>query len=246
MKLVLSDLRLFKESINVLSELVSEACFNVKKDYIEVVAMDPANISMIVLKFLGNNFEEYSIEKEEKINVNLTYLKQILKRAYTDDKVTFLLNNNKLKIELLSKAKRAFEIPLLDSGEEERRVPELAFDVNIQMPSSELNDIIEDASIISDAITFIIDNSKLIVESKGDLSSMKIEYPSDKITLKTNEQKKYKAKYALDYLKKMIKSSKISDTVHMKFNTEYPLKLEFILIDKVELSFILAPRMEND
>jgi hypothetical protein len=32
----------------------------------------------------------------------------------------------------------------------------------------------------------------------------------------------------------------------IQFNKDYPLKLEYKTVDKVSLSFILAPRVEND
>ena len=44
----------------------------------------------------------------------------------------------------------------------------------------------------------------------------------------------------------MITGSKMSNTVALHFNKDYPLKLEFKEEGKFELSFILAPRVEND
>jgi len=57
---------------------------------------------------------------------------------------------------------------------------------------------------------------------------------------------KVKAKYSVEYLKKIISSSKLADEVVINFNKDYPLKLDYATIDKVSLSFILAPRVEND
>jgi hypothetical protein len=44
----------------------------------------------------------------------------------------------------------------------------------------------------------------------------------------------------------MISGSKIADKVTIRFNKDYPLKLDYVAMDKVSLSFILAPRVEND
>ncbi len=44
----------------------------------------------------------------------------------------------------------------------------------------------------------------------------------------------------------MMQGSKLSDHVTIQFNKDYPLKLEYKEVDKVMLSFILAPRVEND
>ena len=44
----------------------------------------------------------------------------------------------------------------------------------------------------------------------------------------------------------MISGSKIADEVSISFSKDYPLKLEYKDVDRVLLSFILAPRVEND
>ncbi len=57
---------------------------------------------------------------------------------------------------------------------------------------------------------------------------------------------KIKAKYSIEYLKKMMNGAKLANKVGIYFNNDYPLKLEYKTVDKVMLSFILAPRVEND
>ena len=44
----------------------------------------------------------------------------------------------------------------------------------------------------------------------------------------------------------MIAGGKLTDTVSLQFNTDYPLKLEYKVTDRLLLSFILAPRVDND
>ncbi len=41
-------------------------------------------------------------------------------------------------------------------------------------------------------------------------------------------------------------ASKLSDNVVIQFNKDYPLRLDYTVVDKVQLRFILAPRVEND
>lgn len=44
----------------------------------------------------------------------------------------------------------------------------------------------------------------------------------------------------------MINGSKIADKVKIHFKKDYPLKIDYKEINKVSLSFILAPRVENE
>ena len=55
-----------------------------------------------------------------------------------------------------------------------------------------------------------------------------------------------KSKYSIEYLKKIVKGGKLSNMAEISFNKDYPLKVEFKEVDKVMMSFILAPRVEND
>ena len=81
MKLTLADSTYLKDSITVISELVHEARFKLNKDGIEMIAMDPANVAMVVFKLLSSAFTEYEIDKETEIAINLANFKQILRRA---------------------------------------------------------------------------------------------------------------------------------------------------------------------
>ncbi|MBT5343080.1 hypothetical protein HOL59_05855, partial [Candidatus Woesearchaeota archaeon] len=64
--------------------------------------------------------------------------------------------------------------------------------------------------------------------------------------IRADSDDKFKAKFSLEYLKKMIAGSKLSDKVSVHFNTDYPMKVEYKIVDRLALSFILAPRVDND
>ena len=44
----------------------------------------------------------------------------------------------------------------------------------------------------------------------------------------------------------MIKASKLADKVTIQFSKDYPLKIDYKVLDKLGLTFILAPRVSND
>ena len=56
MKLTLNENKYLKEPILVISELVNEATFKIDKDKIELVAMDPGNVAMVIFKLLSTAF----------------------------------------------------------------------------------------------------------------------------------------------------------------------------------------------
>jgi len=47
-------------------------------------------------------------------------------------------------------------------------------------------------------------------------------------------------------MKKMIKASKLADKVAIGMGNDYPMRIDFKVIDKLLLGFVLAPRIESE
>ena len=248
MRLTLAEPSYLKESISIISDLVNEARFRINQNAIELVAMDPANVAMVVFKLLSSCFTEYDVKKETEIAINLSNLKQVLRRASAKDMLTLEMDSdNRLKIELKSNTTRTFNLPIIDLEEKDQKVPDLKFPVTIKTSSSIFNEAIADVDVVGESVSFIAEPKKFILNAEGDLNQAKIEINEDESTkISTSSDEKIKAKYSIEYLKKMINGSKLSDEVIIQFNKDYPLKLEYKSVDKIMLSFILAPRVEND
>ena len=245
MKLTLSDPKYLKESVSIISELVTEGVFKITPDNIELIAMDPANVAMVVFKLMGSTFSEYDVKKPEFLGINLNNLKQVLRRAKANDTLTIEVEENKLKLTLKGTSKRTFHLPLIDVEEKEQKVPDLKFAATITTDADILNEAIEDADIVGESVSFMADSKQFVVNATGDLNKANIDINSGDGT-KITATGKAKSKYSIEYLKKMIQASKISSKVKIEFAKDYPLKLEYKTVDKVMLSFILAPRVEND
>ena len=248
MRLTLAEPSYLKESINIISDLVNEARFKITPNAIELVAMDPANVAMVVFKLLSSCFTEYDVKKDIEIAINLSNLKQVLRRASQRDMLTLELDSdNRLKVELRGVTNRTFNLPIIELEEKEQKVPDLKFPVTIHTSSSILNEAVADVDVVGESVAFIAEPKKFILHAEGDLNQARIEIKEDDVTkVSTSSDEKIKAKYSIEYLKKMINGSKISDEVVIQFNKDYPLKLDYKTVDKVMLSFILAPRVEND
>ena len=248
MRLTLAEPSYLKESISIISDLVNEARFKITPNAIELVAMDPANVAMVVFKLLSSCFTEYDVKKDTEIAINLSNLKQVLRRVSPKDMLTLELDSdNRLKIELKSNTTRTFNLPIIELEEKEQKVPDLKFPITIQTSSSILNEAIADVDVVGESVAFIAEPKKFTLQAEGDLNQAKIEIKEDNDTkITTNSDEKVKSKYSIEYLKKMINGSKLSDEVTIQFSKDYPLKIEYKSVDKVMLSFILAPRVEND
>ena len=131
--------------------------------------------------------------------------------------------------------------------EKEQKIPNLTFPSTVEMTSSVLADAIEDSNIVGESVTLSLEPLKFTVRAESESTHANIEIPGEngtKITSSTTA--KVKSKYSVEYLKKMMLGAKLSDQVTVHLNQDYPLKLEYKVVDKLSLNFILAPRVDND
>ncbi|MBU0536133.1 MAG: proliferating cell nuclear antigen (pcna) [Nanoarchaeota archaeon] len=247
MKLSLAEPKYLKDSISIISELVNEARFRINSDAIELIAMDPANVAMVIFKLLSSSFVEYDVKEPVDVAINLSNLKQILRRASPTDTVTLELEESKLKVVFNGATTRTFYLPIIDVEDKEQKVPELNFGVSIQTGSEVLIQAIDDVDIIGESVAFISEPSKLTIQAEGDLSKASIEITENENTkFSMHTKEKMKSKYSIEYLKKMVMAGKLAPNVVIHFNKDYPLKLDYKIIDKLNISFILAPRVESE
>jgi len=238
MLLKLADPKLLADAVGIISELVTEVRIKVSKAGLSIIAVDPANVALISLKVPHSAFTQFESD-EENLCVNLEDLKQVLKRAELGSNLIIEKHENKLKLSIENTVRRHFYLALINIEQEEKRIPELEFDSSVEISSEMLKHAIEDAAIVSDACSFDLGKS-FIIEAKGALNSTRTEFSSDEAKLKGEA----KAKYSLEYLQKFIKASRFSEKTNIQYKTDFPLRLDFR--GNVEMTFILAPRVEED
>ncbi|MEM3405684.1 MAG: hypothetical protein QW117_01785 [Candidatus Pacearchaeota archaeon] len=231
--------KLFVDIISIISELVTEVKIKINKDGLTIIAIDPANVSLVYFKIPPSAFSIIDIEEEEILGVNLDNLKTILKR-YSAGDLIFQTEENSLIIEIQEKIKRTFNLALISLDEEEKSIPTLDFKANVQMSSVDFDIAIQDCSIVSESCAFIIKDNKFVIEAHS-LNSAKLEFSSDEVKVAGIA----KSKYSLEYLKKFTKACKLTDSVSISFADDYPLQLKFYS-SSFELIFILAPRVETE
>jgi len=241
MLLKLESPKLFSEIIGIISELVLEVRIKVNKKGMSILAIDPANVVMVSFKLPNSAFSEFQVENPEILGVSLENLKSILRRCKIGSILKLQRQENELKIEIIDKIKREFNLALIDIESEEKQIPSLDFASKIEMSSSDFAEAIEDCSVVSDSCSFVSEPSKFMIQGKDSLNSFKSEF-TDEINIQAQEAS---SKYSLEYLQKIIKATKITEKVIINFSNDYPLKLDFNT-PLIELSFILAPRVETE
>ncbi len=231
---------LLSKAVELLSELVTEVKFKLSNSGMGVTAIDPANVAMISFFLSKEGFSQFEVENEI-LGVNLDDLKKILKRAGAKSSLILSREENKLCIEIQDRIKRNFTLNLIEIDKEDKEMPNLEFSAKVEMNSLDLIDAVEDCAVVADACSFIIEEGKFIIEAKN-LNSARAEFSGDEANIKAEN---CKSRYSLEYLQKFIKGSKLCEKTILNFADDHPLKME-LRIENMEISFILAPRVETE
>jgi proliferating cell nuclear antigen len=232
--------KLLGDAVNILSEIVTEVRIKMLEEGMSIVAVDPANVALVVFKLPKESFSQYEVNNEV-LGINLADLKLILRRASASSNIVFEQEENQLKISIFDKIKRIFHMALIDVESEDKEEPDLQFSSTVQMASESFSKAIEDCNIVADSCSFIAGKEFFVIEGAGNLNSARSEFSGDEAKMEGIG----KSKYSIEYLMKFIKAAKLSDQVIIKFSDDYPLRLDFPG-ESMGMGFVLAPRVEND
>lgn len=231
---------LLSKAIELISELVTEVRLKVNEFGMSITAMDPANVAMVGFKLPKSAFSQFETGNET-LGINLDDLKKILKRGGTGSSLILEKKENSLGIQIQDRIKRDFNLGLIEIDSEDKAIPNLEFSSKVKLDSVDLVDSIEDCAVVAEACSFIIEEGKFIIEAKG-LNSARAEFSGDEAEI---EAENCKARYGLDYLQRFVKGAKLCDKTILQFANDHPLRMD-IKANHMELSFILAPRVETE
>ncbi|MEK6842569.1 MAG: hypothetical protein AABX84_02040 [Nanoarchaeota archaeon] len=234
---------LLSRTVEIISELVTEAKIKINEFGLGISAIDPANVSMVGLRIPRSAFSQFEAGNET-LGINLENLKQILKRAGAGSSVILEKKDNMLNIQIHDRIKRNFTLNLIEIESEDvdfhEKESRMEFSSRVEINSNDLMASVEDCAIVADACSFIIKNGRFVIEAKA-LNSAMSEFSGDEARIEGEDSK---AKYSLEYLGKFMKGAKLCDKTILKFAEDHPLKIEF-KTQSMELDFILAPRVEE-
>src|SRR3989338_2308869 len=243
----IDEIGLLRDSIATVAELIDEAELHIKEYGVQMIASDRAVVVVVDFYMTRDMFKEYKYTEDARIGINLQNLLQILKRAGETDSLTIKFADGKLDLTLKGVSTRKFVLPLIDiSREETPPIDKLDFSSSLIVNSEILGSGIEDAELITDSVIFTVRKDQLTMKGESDSSFTQLDLMKGEGGLKIADMNEpVRARYSLDYLKKIIKAKKLSSEVKLSMSNDYPMKLQFEVPGKMQIGFILAPRVEE-
>ena len=233
------------------SKIVDEILVCFKKDGVSARAMDSAHLAMVDLLMPASAFENYAVVEESNLGLKLDDLNNILKRASKADKLglSYDPKDNTLSLKFLGQIKREFTINLIELGGNTPPMPHLPIEVSAIANPAALKEAIKDVGAVSDYAVFEAEPSAFYIKSKSSRGSVSLEFTKESGYLLDYElksdKKKTKASYGIKYLE-YITGVDDAVSVGISFSSNAPLKLEYQIPSDVKLTFLLAPRADEE
>ena len=243
----LSNVKVLKDSIDTIAQIIDEGNFRIRPSGIELMAADRAMVAVVDFKMDAEAFDSYSCDKETAAGLNMINFLTILKRAGSDDKLTLKLNEGRMEILLEGNSRRRFAMPLIDiTAEDVPSVAQFEFPASAEISGDIIAKGIDDADIVADSVIMEVDENSLKMFAEG--GSSKAELNLDKASpalLSITAPQAVRSRYPLDYLKKIMRASKLAANAKIQLGRDYPLRIDFNG-EKSKLGFVLAPRVSEE
>jgi proliferating cell nuclear antigen len=245
----LDSTKTWKQIIDSLATLLTEAHFRVSESGISLRQLDSSKAAMVDLALPSDIFQEYSCKGEHDICLGIDELTKISKRMAGDEHLEFNLDEeeNRFEIKMVGQADRMFKLQLLRPPEDQTKKPGIEFEAKAEMLADTFKQAIKDIAVVSSHVKISAESDKLTFSGEGDTGEANVSLTTKGDTpalFQLEVSGKSVAMYALNYLAEISKAI-ASDSLMLQFTSNKPLLLEYSIAEAGSISFVLAPRVER-
>jgi len=239
------DARSLREFADIVVSLNQEAKIDFTNKGLSTKIIDPAHIAMVLLEIDKDTFQDFKVEDEESIGIDIERLRNAMKLASSTDIINFKADGKRISIKY---GNLSYNIPIIDpSSISTQKMP------NLVIPNKIITDFnlvltgIKAAENFADVVTFHMktDELKILAKGESDLENAELSIPKS-LAKEYVFSEEAKSSYSLDYLSNFVRSLESVTDISIMLKTDYPLKIEAPVFNgKGKVTFILAPRIES-
>lgn len=240
----------FKKVISALKGVVDQVPLVFEESGIVVEALSPDKVTMILFEIPATNFEEYIVTQSVNVVADRDEFVKAFRRTTKRDKVLFEYSegSRELKVKIFnirSNVEKEISISLSEVGFERIGGLDITYEVQASLPTSELVEIVKDAALVGDEITFIY---------SSELNAIKISAYSELAEYST-VLKQFQplthleasissaiVKYGVDHLKSLAKLLDLAEDCTIAFGPDKPLKISLTIAGGGMITTWVAPR----
>lgn len=236
--------RVFTDIVSTLSGFISDINLYISKDAVYSQTIDKNKVSLCEFVLAKEWFESYVFEEDTQLvlGVNFTILEKILKCRHTSQSIilTYETDGDYLCIDFAdgSSFDKSFEIPIYDVEYSEMKLPtDAEWDATLRFNSSDFNKLMSEASMFSETVRFVCNDTSVALEARSDTGSYKVEIPEDKLLeYSIFEGENVDIMYALSYLVTISSFSRIHFEEAIELSDKLPLRATYNLDNIIKKS----------
>jgi proliferating cell nuclear antigen len=250
-RFVFADARIWRYVLRILADYLEVVGMKISPgEGVRIKAMDPSRVMLLDFSIPTTAFEEFVVEKDETLFLNLENVSKILRRAAKTDKFALSSDGTKLTIALISKGgtQRSFTLPLISSTYEE--IPELSleFKVTAKVIGPVFATAISVLEEVGEAIKFKALHEGLAISSSSELGETEFLFTTTSGTLIdyqiADETQEFSNTYSMEYISMLSQISKLAETISVKLVPEAPCEIALDITSGAQLKVYVAPRIE--
>ncbi|MEZ0319527.1 MAG: DNA polymerase sliding clamp [Pyrobaculum sp.] len=241
------DAKEFAYIVDSISVLVEEAAFVIRPDGLFLRALDASRTAMVDLTMPKEAFEEFpETEGEIKMGLSFKDLKKLLSRVKKGDKISFEIEESRVRIKLVGKSVRSVTLPLIEVVAEEIPTPKVVYTALVKTSSDVLASAVKDADAIADEVKFEANEEAFVISATSDKGEVEVRLDrNSELVYDFDVKEPASARYSLEYLVDIVsRTSKISDIVTVEIATAKPVLLTFDIPQGGRIAYFVAPRVE--
>ena len=242
--------------VEALKEILTDINFEINKTGIKVIAMDSSHVSLIYMKLLSENFEQFYCEKPLVCGISIVRLFKLLKTMSPNDSLCMFIthsepNDLQIHIETSEKGLRhKFSLKLMDLYLDKVEIPPAQFSSVLRIPSSDFQKLCRDMNNLGDEIEIKSSGNQLIFSISNDWMEQETIMCES-----SNGGMEYIQNLSPDEviqgvfsIKKMVlftKCTSLCQNIEVYLKNDYPIVIKYNIANLGEIKFCLAPKNDN-
>jgi len=238
------------DAIAALRTIVDESKLRFDDGGLRSRAVDAANVAMVDVGVPGSAFERLDVGDETTLGINLETLADVLSMAESGDDLIAELNAETKKLELsFPNTGLEYTCALIDPDtiRQEPDIPDLDLGGEYVVPGRAIDRGLNAADLVSDHIRFEgVADDTLRLSADGDTDTVDLEIDDALIDGELAGDDQTESIFSLEYLTDITRPIGSDSAVSIDLGSEMPVKLHFGMGDDINVSAMVAPRIQGD
>ena len=243
-KLIHIEAKAIATIISALSELVDEVAFEVLDKGVIIRALDPGKVALLEIELPPEAFIEYEVKTPVKVGLSVSDVKKVMKNIKKGDKFILAANEEFVELCIEGVPSRRYKFRNLEIASTEVPELQLEFPVKAVILADPLKAALSEVKGIAEAVEFKAENEENLIVAEAEERRVEIKFSKTAGTLIELElSEPAKACYDVSYLEGVTGLARIASNVEVRFGTDMPLNLKFMLAGQGTINYLLAPRV---